>query len=709
MDPFCTLHLFVFSQCQAEFVPVNDRSVTKLRNYPTDKPVLVTCGLPYASGELHIGHLRTYVPADVFVRLLKKMRVDVTFVCGSDTHGTPILTSAEAAGITPKEMYTKYHQFYLEAFPKLGINFDNYGTTDDPENRARTIQIVEELKKNGYIYPKELQTPYCDHDKRSLPDRYVRGECPYCHADARGDECDQGCGRYLEPGEILNPRCAICGSPTRLITKEHYYFKLTAFSDFLKDYLTDVDGTKNAKNYALGWLNEGLKDWNITRDLEWGIKYPDDPSLTIYVWVDAPIHYISSTEQWAKKKGDPSAWEKYWKPGDGRLVHFIGQDIVYHHCIFWPSMLKGSGYNLPSAIVASGMVKIRDHNFSRSRGYVVWIKDDYLDKGLDPDYLRYYMVSFTGQTRDLDFSFDAFADKVNIELVGTFGNFVYRALYFTKKHFGKVPDGKLDPALTQEIKNGIETIIDAVNEYELKKVSDEILRLASVGNEYFQSNVPWELVKSDKAKAATVLYNAVALVKALTVLIDPIMPNVAEAIWHQLGYDGPSVHGTAFEEALVAPEVGSALGEPEPVITKIDDDLLKELKKNIDTRILAAEAIERGEEPVTTEYVKFEDFKKLDLRAGKILSCEKVPKKDKLLLIKVDIGIETRTMVTGLAEMYSCDDLAGKTALFLTNLEPKKIGGIESQGMIIAIESADKPGDWTPVWLGELPPGSKAA
>lgn len=671
--------------------------------------MLVTCGLPYASGKMHIGHLRTYVPADVFVRLLKKMQVDVTFVCGSDTHGTPILTSAEAAGVTPKELYTKYHQHYVDTFPKLGINFDNYGTTDDVENVDRTLQIVAELKKNGYVYPKDLETPYCDQCNRSLPDRFVRGECPHCHIDARGDECDQGCGRYLEPGEVLNPRCAICGSPTRQITRTHYYFKLTAFDDFLKDYLTNVDGTKNAKNYALGWVNEGLRDWNITRDLEWGIKYPDDPSLTLYVWVDAPIHYMSSTEQWAKKIGKPNEWEKTWKPGDGKLVHFIGQDIVYHHCIFWPAMLKGSGYNLPHAIVASGMVKIRNHNFSRSRGYVVWIEDDYLEKGLDPDYLRYYMVSFTGHTRDLDFAWDSFADKVNTELVGVFGNFIYRALHFTNKHFGSVPEGELDANLKKEIETSIEVIIDAANEYELKKVADEILRLASVGNEYFQSNAPWKLVKEDKAKAGQVLYNAIALTKALSVLIDPILPNVAEAIWTQLGYDGASVHDSVFEDALKVPKPGDDLGEPTPVITKIDEDLLKDLKKNIERRIRAAEAKEKGEETVSEEYVTWEDFKKLDLRAGKILSCEKVPKKDRLLIIEVDIGTEKRTMVTGLAEMYSCEELTGKTALFLTNLEPKKIGGIESHGMIIAIENATKSGDWVPVWLANLPPGSKAS
>ncbi len=687
------------------------RSVIKLSNYPTKDPVLVTCGLPYASGEMHIGHLRTYVPADVFVRLLKKMRVDVTFVCGSDTHGTPILTTAEQEGVTPKELYLRNHQHYLDIFPKLNIIFDNYGTTNDQENIDRTLQIVKEWQKKDYIYPKELETPYCDTCGRSLPDRFVRGECPYCHVDARGDECDQGCKRYLEPGEILNPRCAICGSPTKKVKRTHYYFKLSLFEDFLKKYLKEVDGTKNAKNFALGWLQEGLKDWCITRDLEWGIKYPGDESLTLYVWVDAPIHYISSTEQWAKKSGKPDEWEKYWKPGDGKLVHYIGLDIVHHHCIFWPSMLKASGYNLPSAIVASGMVKIEDHNFSRSRGYVVWIKDDYLDKGLNPDYLRYFITAATSQTKDLDFSWDALADKVNNELVATFGNFIYRGLHFTHKHFGEVPQGELDPKLKKDIEKTIEVISAAVNEYELKKVSDEVLKLASIGNEYFQANQPWKLVKEDKDKAGRVLYNAIALSKALAVLIDPFMPSIAEEIWTQLGFIGADVHDTVLDDALVPPEVGAKLNPPRPVIDKIDDKLLEELKGIISVRVKAAEAKERGDIEVAEEQqpISFEEFKKIDLRAGLIVECTKVPKKDKLLELKVDVGFETRTIVTGLADQYKPEELKGKTGLFLVNLEPKKIGGIESKGMILAVERADQPGKWIPVMLDGLPPGSKAA
>lgn len=679
-----------------------------LSNYPSEEPVLVTCGLPYASGEMHIGHLRTYVPADVFVRLLKKMGTEVRFVCGSDTHGTPVLTTAEKEGITPKELYQKYHQHYLRTFPKLHIDFDNYGTTDDPENIHRTLQIVEKIQEKGYIYPRELESPYCPNCGRSLPDRFVRGECPYCHADARGDECDQGCGRYLEPGEILNPRCAICGSPTKKVERTHYYFELTAFEDFLREFLENVEGTKNAKNYALGWVNEGLKDWCITRDLDWGIPFLGDESLTLYVWVDAPIHYMSSTEQWAKKIGEPDKWKEFWLPGNAKLVHYIGQDIVYHHCIFWPSMLKASEYNLPFAIVASGMVKIEGHNFSRSRGYVVWIQEDYLDKGLDPDYLRYYMVAATSQTKDLDFSWETFRDKVNNELVATFGNFIYRALHFTNSNFGEIPEGHLDDTLKIQIEQSVDTITKAVNQYELKKVSDEILRLAAVGNEYFQAKKPWELVRNNKEKAADVLYNAVALVKALAITIEPIMPGTAEMIWRQLGNQGDGIHRVPLNEALTPPKIGTKLPKPKPVISKVEDDLLEELERSFQKRIKRAKQAESGE-TMMKDIVEFEDFKRLDFRAGKILKCERVPDTDKLLEMEVDIGIEKRKIVTGLADQYEPQDLEGITALFLVNLEPKKIAGIQSNGMIIAVEKKDEPGQWVPVKLEGVPPGSKAA
>ncbi len=377
----------------------------------SSKPVLVTCGLPYANGKAHIGHLRTYVPADIFARSLRKEGREVTFVCGSDTHGTPIVVNAEELGITPKELVEIYHKHFDETFKQLGVYFDAFGTTDDPENHNRTLDIVNRLIEKDYVYPKIIEIAYCPACNRFLPDRYVEGACPHCGETARGDECDQGCGKHLEPGELQNPVCTICGGPAEYRQQEHFFFKLSEFSDYLMNYLSnDLGGTSNAINYALGWVKQGLTDWCITRNLEWGVKFPGHEDLVVYVWVDAPIGYIAFTEEWAAQAGD--SWEKFWK-GDGEIVHFIGGDITYHHCIFWPSMLKGADYSVPTAVVASGMVKIEDRKFSKTRGYVVWVGEDYLDHGFHPDLLRYYLASYTSHTKELNFSWRVLQEKIN--------------------------------------------------------------------------------------------------------------------------------------------------------------------------------------------------------------------------------------------------------------------------------------------------------
>jgi methionyl-tRNA synthetase len=359
------------------------------------------------------------------------------------------------------------------------------------------------------------------------------------------------------------------------------------------------------------------------------------------------------------------------------------------------------------------MITIENHTLSKSSGYVVWVEEDFIDKGLDTDYLRYYVASYTSQTKDLEFNWDAFADKVNNELVATLGNFLYRAIHFSHKHFGEVPKGKFDAKLKIEVEKAIETIIDALNEYEMKKIADEVLRIASVGNEYFQSKQPWALIKEDKEKTGEVLFNALALSKALAILIDPFLPATAEKIWAQLGNEPVAVHDTLLKDALVPPKVGTKLVKPTPVISKIDEDLLKELKKTISDRLAAAAAAQSGEVELklapVKENISFDEFQKVDLRAGKILKCEKVKGKDRLLTIEVDIGTEKRTMATGLGHLYKPEELEGLTALFLVNLETKKIVGIESHGMILAVERADKEGAWVPVKLEDLPPGSKAA
>ncbi len=532
---------------------------------------------------MHIAHLRTYVPADIFVRFLRKMGQDVLFVCGSDTHGTPITLKAEEEGVSPGEIVERYHNHFKEMFPKLAIFFDNYGSTDDPLNHNRTRQIAEKLLENGYIYPKYVTSPFCPSCERFLPDRYIRGLCPHCGEVARGDECDQGCGRFLETGELMEPVCTVCGTPAVYKETKHYFLKLTAFEGFLHDYLNKMDGTDIAKNYSIKWLEGGLKDWNITRNLSWGVKFPSEDELVLYVWFDAPIGYIASTEEWSQRTGKD--WKYYWK-GPGKLIHFIGGDIVYHHCLFWPSMLHGSGYDVPDAVVASGMVRVEGRVFSKSRGYVIWVNDDYIVNELEPDALRYYIASYTGHTRDLDFSWETFGEKVNKELVGTLGNFIYRTILFAQRNYGQVPSGSMDAEIAEQIKDSIHVIRLALDEYEFKKIADAVLRLASYGNRYFQSNAPWKLTKTEPEKAEKVVYNALNLVKAIAVLMEPIMPVKGKELLTQLGYIH---HDLPLEEALTPMVKGKALDKPTTLFKQLPEEEIEALTEAMARRIARAQ------------------------------------------------------------------------------------------------------------------------
>ncbi len=651
-------------------------------NFPSKEPVLVTCGLPYANGKCHIGHLRTYVPADIFVRALRKQGQDAVFVCGSDAHGTPIVVNAEELGITPTELVQKYHKHFETIFKAMEVEFSVFGNTDSPTNHARTNSIVEALIERGYVYPQVIRLAYCPHDNRFLPDRYVEGICPYCGKLARGDECDQGCGKHLEPGEIKNAKCRICGNPAEYREQEHFFFKLSAFGGFLSDYLNTLGGTSNAINYAKEWAKE-LKDWCITRNLEWGVRFPGHDDLVVYVWVDAPIGYISFTEEWANNTGND--WEKYWRH-DSRIIHFIGEDITYHHCIFWPAMLKGAGYTQPWAVVASGMLKIDDKKFSKSRGYVVWVDEDYLDHGFHPDLLRYYIANYTSHTKELNFSWKVFQDKVNNELVGALGNFLHRTLHFAHKNFGAVLEGAVDKEIFEKIQSTINSVISSLDEYEFKKATDEMMELAAYGNSYFQSNEPWQLIKKDKEACARVVKNCLQLGKALVLLFEPILPGNMENAWKQLGLSG-DVHQARFEDGLV--EIPSQeLGAPEILFTKIEDKKIKEMESILDKRIKIAIAKEKNKLEAGKEKaeITFEEFQKLDIRIGRVLSAENIKGSDKLLKLEVDIG-EKRQIVAGIAKSHKPADLVGRQVVVMANMKPAKLFGVESRGMVLAADT----------------------
>lgn len=649
--------------------------------FPSQEPVLVTCGLPYANGKAHIGHLRTYVPADIFVRALRKQGQEVTFICGSDAHGTPIVVNAEEQGISPRQLVSIYHKHFVSIFKAIKVEFSYFGNTDSPTNHVRTNSIVETLIKKGYVYPKIIKQAYCNQCKRFLPDRYVKGSCPYCGSVARGDECDQGCGKHLEPGELKDAVCEICESKAEYREQEHFFFKLSAFEVFISEYLGKLRGTSNAINYAKEWVHE-LKDWCITRNLEWGVRFLDHNDLVVYVWVDAPIGYISFTEEWANKTGED--WKKYWK-GNSRIIHFIGEDITYHHCIFWPAMLKGAEYTLPWAVVASGMLKIENRKFSKSRGYVVWVDEDYLDQGFHPDLLRYYLASYTSHTKELNFSWKVFQEKINNELVGTLGNFIYRTLYFTYKNFGRVPETKVDSHIIEKIKLTINNVINAFDEYEFKKATDDMMELAAFGNAYFQSNEPWKLIKENREACMHVLKNCLQIAKALVILFEPVLPMKMEHAWKQLGMLS-DVHAARFKDALV--EISPVkLEAPEILFSKIENKKIKQMESILDKRIKKTRTKEKGVKK--TVVIALEDFQKLDIRVGTICMAESIKDSDRLVRLEVDIG-EKRQIVAGIAKSHAPDKLVGKQVVVLANIKPVKLFGIESQGMILAVDD-DEP------------------
>jgi len=638
----------------------------------TNRPLLVTCGLPYANGPCHIGHLRTYIPADIYVRCLKKLRQNPLFVCGSDTHGTPIVINAEQQGTTPEKFAAYYHRYWEDTFKALSVDFSHYGNTNAPTNHFRTQEIVKALQENGYIYPLVIRLAYCPECDRFLPDRYVEGVCLFCGMTARGDECDQGCGRHLEPGEVVDPKCKTCGASAEYREEKHFFFKLSAFKDFLSTYLETLGGTANARNYAREWVTNELKDWCITRNLSWGVPFPGT-DLVVYVWVDAPIGYVSFTEE------ATSTWEDYWKK-ESNIIHFIGGDIIYHHAVFWPALLKGADYTTPAAVVASGMVKVDGETFSKSRGHVVWVDDDYLDHGFHPDLLRYYLAGYTSHTKELNFSWKVFGEKVNRELVGSLGNFIYRTLLFAFKNFGHVPEAPVDGAIIERIAATREKMVSALKEYEFKKLVDAAMSLSDFGNAYFQSKELWNLVKSDKAACAREVKNCIQLVKALAVLLEPVMPSTMTRVQAQLG-----LTSTHFSDATVEVEP-LRLSQPALPFTKIDEKKIVELEITLSRRMAGVAQKAPAEARTAEATIELADFKKLDLRIARIVEAEAVKKSDKLLRITLQLGDETRQIVAGIARDYPPEELIGTDVLVLANVRPAQLMGVESHGMLLAAE-----------------------
>jgi methionyl-tRNA synthetase len=674
--------------------------------FPTERPAVVTCGLPYANGDLHIGHLRTYVGGDVYARALRKLGQQTAFVSGSDMHGTPVAVNAEQEGVSPESFALEWHETYEATFPKFGVDFDNYGHTHDATNVEMTTDIVRALEANGHVYEKEIMVAYDPREEQSLPDRYVEGTCPYCGERARGDECDEGCGRHLEPGEIEDPESTITGNPAEYREQTHKFFRVSAFQDYLAEFIDRLEGTPNARNQPREWIEGELRDWCITRDMDWGIDYPEDEGaddLVLYVWVDAPIEYVSSTKQYSERVGtDEYDWEEAWRE-DGEIVHVIGRDIIQHHTVFWPAMLRGADYSEPRAVMASGFITLNGKGFSTSRNRAVWA-DEYLDEGFDPDLLRYYLATNGGFQQDVDFSWERFRERVNNELVGTVGNFAYRALLFANREFGGTPDADLSAEVRERIEAAIDDFAAAVNDYSVREAGDAAVALAGFGNEYIQRNEPWNLVDDDPDRAAQVIRDCVQIAKAVAVLFSPVAPGTCERLWSQVGGEG-SVHDVTVDAALEPP--AAELPEPTELYEKIPEERVAELNAKLEARVAAAEDEAEDEErdseeadsdsdhdldldPLETDRISFEDFQDLDIRVGEIRSAEGIEGADKLARLVVDIGVEERQIVAGIKQLHDLDDLPGTRVIVLANLEQAELFGVESNGMVLAAgEAAD--------------------
>jgi len=674
--------------------------------FPTDSPAVVTCGLPYANGDLHIGHLRTYASGDAYARALRTLGQKTAFVSGSDMHGTPVAVNADDEGVSPESFAVRHHERYRETFPEFDIDFDNYGHTHDATNTELTTEFVRTLDEADHIYEKEILVAWDPITEEPLPDRYVEGTCPYCGDSARGDECDAGCGRHLEPGEVEEPRSTRTGNPAEYRERSHKFFRVSAFQSYLQEFIDRLEGTTNAQNQPREWIEGELQDWCITRDLDWGIDYPGEggEELVLYVWVDAPIEYVSSTRQYSERVGaETFDWERAWQE-DGEIVHVIGPDIIQHHTVFWPAMLEAVGYVEPRAVMASGFLTLEERGFSTSRDHAVWA-DEYLDTGFHTDLLRYYLTTAGGFQQDVDFSWERFRERVTSDLSDTVGNFAYRSLLFATRNYDGSPDATVSEAVRERITEATEAFDDALQCYELKRAGEAAIELAAFGNQYIQQNEPWTLTDDHPERAATVIRDCVQVVKAVCVLLAPFTPEKAQTLWTQIGESG-SVHDVGLEACQEPTQ--ETFEEPVELFAKIEADEIEALSERIaaDDEAPDSDATSETDSPTPTEAdsdaaskdlealredrIAFETFQELDLRVGEIVSAEPIEGADDLLCLDVDIGVETRQLVAGLRQLHDVDSLPGTRVIVLANLEQAELFGVTSNGMVLAAgEEAD--------------------
>ncbi len=657
------------------------------------RKIIVTGALPYANGPVHIGHLAgVYLPADIYTRFLRKKNTDVIYICGTDENGVPITLSAEKEGISPKDLVKRYHKIIKESLKKLGVEFDNFSGTSRKIHHDLSKKIFLELYEKGYIEAKTSKEFYCENCKKFLPDRYVEGTCPYCDFDeARGDSCDS-CGSWLEADQLKNPRCKLCGTtPIKKETK-HWYLLLDKFQSKLEKWIEKKKWRKNVKSYLKGWLKEGLKPRPITRDLEWGVPVPleDAPAnKVLYVWFDAPLGYISSTIEWAEKIGQPERWKDYWKDPNTKLIHFIGKDNIVFHGIIWPAIIMGTEeFTLPDEIPANEYLNLEGKQISTSRNWAIWLHE-YLED-FEPDFLRYYLCSIMPETRDSEFKWKEFQERVNQELINNLGNFVNRTLKFLDRYNeGKIPKpGKLsekDKKMLSEVNSIIDKLDASLSKFNFRQAIRLWMQISTTGNRYYDQMKPWESRKKDPERMATTIYLCSHLTHVLGTIGNLFIPFTANKIFSLLKLEEKE---WAKLKEIELP-YDHKTGKIKLLFQKIEDtDIEKQLRR------------------LNMTHVTIDDFTQMGLKVGIIEKVEDVQGADKLYKLTVNTG-EKRTLIAGVKEQYTPEQLLNKKIVVITNLEPATIRGIKSEGMLLAASSGDKISIISPD--SDVPAGAKVS
>ncbi len=661
------------------------------------KRYTITAALPYTNGPIHIGHLAgVYVPSDIYARYLRLQDKDVAFICGSDEHGVAISMKARKEGISPQEVIDKYDGIIRQSFVDFGISFDNYSRTSAEIHHKTASEFFRKLYDEGKFIEEETEQLFDAKAGQFLADRFVTGTCPKCsNEEAYGDQCEK-CGSTLNATDLINPKSTITGETPILKTTKHWFLPLDQYDAFLREWILQGhknDWKPNVYGQVKSWLDDGLKPRAVTRDLDWGIDVPVEGAQgkKLYVWFDAPIGYISSTKEWAARNGKD--WEPYWKSNDTKLVHFIGKDNIVFHCVIFPAMLKAEGsYILPDNVPANEFLNLEGNKLSTSKNWAVWLHEYLLDFPGQQDALRYALTANAPETKDNDFTWKDFQARNNNELAAIYGNFINRVVVLTHKYFdGIVPQPNtftdVDQQTLNELKAYPAVIASSVERYRFREALGELMNVARLGNKYLADEEPWKVYKTDPERVKTQLYVALQIATALRVLSEPFLPFTADKLHKILNLSVVPTWNSISEkpESLA---VGHQLGAAEILFPQIED---AQIQQQID-RLEATKTANLNQNKTMTpqkELVSFDDFAKMDIRVGTILEAEKMPKANKLLVLKVDTGIDVRTIVSGIAESFSPEEVVGKKVTVLVNLAPRNLRGVESQGMILMTSAPD--------------------